>query len=402
MHRTFIGEVERNTEDVPDPDQIALLKQAGTVYFMNAESRYLDVQSRTIQLPFQNGEYILSLSLGADIRIDDHTVIRYNPNTEQFYIAGQEYQYDDRLNNIGRYTGYVTETTETYMDGDTFRAYVSVSDKENNGIQIADTGGLFVDTSDLASQEKYVELVKSFNNYKIIIDRYMAELVEAVNECTHEVTPDVINTKIVEALVQYEETIDEAIANYDELHEIILGVEERLNQALRDAIEDDRAEIFGIINQARWGYYDDTDPYVPPVTDVEDVSDEWAPEEKAAILKWFRSYVRFNREDHGDYGGPNDIFGICEKERWLLSRVLAYDLPSLGNPNRDGYLTYLSEDPTAEEGMPETGQTAPVYFVINITQSNRIYKVYKWYDNEFHIIYDGSITSISNIPEEEP
>ena len=398
--RTFIGEVEKNTEDVPDPDQIALLKQAGTVYFMNAESRYLDVQSRTIQLPFQNGEYILSLSLGADLRIDDHTVIKYNPNTEQFYIAGQDYQFEDKLNNVGKYSGFLTETAETYMDGNTFRSYVSISDAAGNGIEVLDSGGLYVDVSDLASQEKYEQIVKSFNTYKIIIDNYMADLVEAVTACTGEVTADVINTKIATALVEYSDLIDEALANYDELHTIIEDIENRIITQLRVAIEEDRTAIYGIINKSRWDVYDGDDPYVPPESDVPDVSGSWSDTDKAAILRWFRSYVRYNREEHYDYGRA-DVFGFTEKEHWLLGRVLSYDLPSLGNPDTDKYYVYLSEDPEGEEPLPTTGETAPVYFVINILESNRIYKVYKWYDDEFHIVYDGSITTINDLPEEE-
>jgi hypothetical protein len=367
---------------------------------MNAESRYLDAQSRTIQLPFQNGEYILSLSLGADLRIDDHTVIKYNPNTEQFYIAGQDYQFEDKLNNVGKYSGFLTETAETYMDGNTFRSYVSISDAANNGIEVLDSGGLFVDVSDLASQEKYEQIVQSFNTYKIIIDNYMADLVEAVTACTGEVTADVINTKIATALVEYSDLIDEALANYDELHTIIEDIENRIITQLRVAIEEDRTAIYGIINKSRWDVYDGEDPYVPPESDVPDVSGSWSDTDKAAILRWFRSYIRYNREEHYDYGRA-DVFGFTEKEHWLLGRVLSYDLPSLGNPDTDKYYVYLSEDPEGEEPLPTTGETAPVYFVINILESNRIYKVYKWYDDEFHMVYDGSITTINDLPEEE-
>ena len=398
--RTFIGEVEKNTDGVPDPDQINLLKQAGTVYFMNAESRYLDAQSRTIQLPFQNGEYILSLALGADLRIDDHTVIKYNPNNEQFYIAGQDYQYEDKLNNVGKYSGYVTETAETMMDGNTFRSYISVSDMPYNGIQIAETGGLYVDVSDLASQDKYVNIVQAFNTYKIIIDKYMADLVEAVVACTGEVTADTINAKIAQALNEYSEIIDTAIEQYDELHEMISDIEYRISTQLRETLGADREEIMGIINKARWDYFDETDPYVPPEEDVEDVSGSWLASEKSDILRWFRSYVKYNRDEHGYYGGPNDVFGISEGERWLLRRVLAYDLPSLGNPNRDKYYAYLTEEEGEWEALPTTGEEGPVYFIINILGEDKIYKVLKWSnsDNEYQLMYDGSV--ITTVPEE--
>ena len=399
--RTFIGEVEKNEEGVPDPAQVELLKQSGTIFFMNAESRYLDAQTRTIQLPFQNGQYILSLSLGADLLIDDHTVIKYNPAKEQFYIAGQDYQYEDKLNNVGKYSGYHTETAETFMDGNTFRTYVSVSDYPNNGLQVLDTGGLYVDVSDLASQEKYEKIVQAFNTYKIIIDRYMEQLVEAVNECTGEVTADIINNKINSALEEYESIIDSAISDYNDLKEAIQTIEENIYSQLRSTLDNDRNEIYEVINRSRWSYFDpETKPYEPPEVDVEDVSGEWLVKDKANILKWFRSYVKFYREEYYDYGGASDVFGINEKERWLLSRVLAYDLPSLGDPDRNGYKVYLSEEPDGRDPLPSTGTEDPVYFVINILNSNRIYKVYKWYDNAFHTVYDGSTTAINNITED--
>lgn len=389
-HRTFIGEVEKNTEDIPDPMQIALIKQAGTVFFMNAESRYLDMQSRTIQLPFQNGNYILSLSLGADLRIDEHTVIKYNPNQEQFYIAGQDYQFEDKLNNVGKFDGYVTETTETFMDGYTFRTDVSVSDKANNGLEIAETGGLYVDVSDLASQDKYVGIVQAFNTYKTIIDRYMDELVEAVNECTGEVTADIINNKIIQALNEYEGTITQAMADYDELHDIIIDIEDRLVAGVRAALEDDRAEIYNLINQARWGYFNGEEGYVPTSSSLPDYSLTWDSSTLSSILNWFRKYVKFYRRTYGDYGGSIDLYGLKEKEHWLQERIFAYDLPTLGDVNRDGYYYYISRDQVTPTQFPEVGEEGPVYFIINIVGDNRIYQVLKWINNQYEIIYDGS------------
>ena len=385
--RTFIGEVERDTTGTPDQDQIDLIKQVGTIYFMNAESRYIDFQSRTIQLPFHNGSYILSLSLGSDLRIDEHTVIRYNPNTEQFYIAGQNYQYDDRLNNVNKYVGYATETTQTFMDNYTFRTHVNISDKDHNGIQVADTGGLYVDVSDLASQEKYEKMVQSFNTYKTTIDRYMDQLVDAVNECTREVTPDLINTKIVEALRDYYDTIDTAIEEYDNMRAYIENLETRVTTQMRQALQDDKAEIYNLINESRWSYFDPSDTYSARNVVVSNKSKSWDRLFKASVISWYRSYLLFYRNEYSDYGGKVDIFGYNAKERWLLNRIFAYDLESLGNPDVVGYKYYLSEN-----DLPETGEERPVYFVINITKTNRIYKIFKWYDSEYHLLYDGSTT----------
>src|SRR5574344_925938 len=47
---------------IESENQKQYLLLAGTVYFMKAESRYLDLQTKTIQLPYQNGSYQLTVS----------------------------------------------------------------------------------------------------------------------------------------------------------------------------------------------------------------------------------------------------------------------------------------------------------------------------------------------------
>ena len=50
------------------------------------------------------------------------------------------------------------------------------------------------------------------------------------------------------------------------------------------------------------------------------------------------------------------------------------------------------------EALPAIGQEGPVYFIINILNENKIYKVLKWSNNEYQLMYDGS--DITTIPEE--
>ena len=90
--KVFLGDTLDTLGTIENVTQIDLLKKAGTTYFMNAESRYLDLQTRTIQLPFQNGNYQLSVSMTQDLMIDEDTVITYDPATRQFVINGNYQQ----------------------------------------------------------------------------------------------------------------------------------------------------------------------------------------------------------------------------------------------------------------------------------------------------------------------
>ena len=104
-----LGTVEK-INNIIDPAQLALLRKVGTIYFMNAESRYLDTQTRMLQLPFQNGNYQLSLSLAKENLIDNDTTIKFNQETNQFEIMGNEFQPFKWLKDIYK---YITVSTKS-------------------------------------------------------------------------------------------------------------------------------------------------------------------------------------------------------------------------------------------------------------------------------------------------
>lgn len=252
-----LGEIEKDKYGNPDPEQLELLKQVGTQYFMNAEARFIDKQTRTLQLPFQNGNYILSLDLGNDLKIDKDTIIRFDPSKEQFYIAGKEFQPDDRLNNIGKYVGYLTDTAHTSTEEGIFRVDVNISSEDNNGIEIADTGGLFVDTSELASESRYEKFITSVRNYMTTIDSYVNELSEAVQKVVGVTSEDTINEKIMDALVEYESTIKTMLEKYDEFYKRIQNLENKVGGQLDIKVDNAKQEIKDFVNQCNsaWSYF---------------------------------------------------------------------------------------------------------------------------------------------------
>ena len=228
--------------DLLDFAQSDLLTQCGTAYFMNAESRYFDKTKRLLNLPFKNGNYQLNLSLVKDLSIDENTVIRFNPDTNQFYVAGKEYQFDDRLNNLYKYSGMNTRTVETYLDGHTFRSNIRLSDKPGNDIK-ALTSGLFVSNNDLASKQKYLDMIAHFVVIKNRLSTYIMELVGAVKEAEETSSQETLEQIAENVLENYKHDIDDMVENYETLYERLLVVEDKLDEGFDADIEAAKDEI---------------------------------------------------------------------------------------------------------------------------------------------------------------
>ena len=372
---TYIGEIEHNTDGVIDPNQLDILKQAGTVFFMNAEARYIDTQTRTVQLPFQNGNYILSLELAKNLKIDENTVIRYNPSTEQFYIAGQNYQYDDRLDNVNKYSGYTTRTAETLMDGHTFRTYVSISDKENNGLTIAENGGLYIDVSDLALQSDYEKILSAFVAYKEVIDNYMDQIVDLVQNATGDITISTINTEILNAFKKYNNDITTIIKFYTETRNRLRNFESDMREQIANQIAIDKQNIIDRINRSAWGVFSESDnDYTNSIENG--ISKTWSNEDKASILSWFRDYIRFYREEYEETVDNTDLFGLTEKERWLLEVIFNYNFMQFGSPRAINYNCFRYYSWLFDEHNTDPANQKSLYIVIDITGDNRVFQIY--------------------------
>lgn len=242
-----LGTVEKVGEQI-DPAQLAILRKVGTVYFMNAESRYLDVQTRMIHLPYQNGEYQLSLSLSKELLIDNDTLIKYNQETNQFEIMGNEFQPFKWLKDIYKYISVTSKSIETYIeDGfNAIRSNLKISDTANNGITVLENG-LFVNVGNFTDLSKYDKLVQAYYDYQVIIDHYIIELRNALNSLVVSITPEAVDEKIHEVLLAYEPTIDQMLDQYDDLAQRIEDLEVEVYRNLDIKIDAAKEEILDYI-----------------------------------------------------------------------------------------------------------------------------------------------------------
>lgn len=239
----FKDDLEVNTlAKIESDDQLEILKQSGTMFFYNARSRYLDKQTKTVSLPYQNGTYELTVALANELKINENTVIRYNVDTNQFEISGDIEDYG-QLNTYG-YSGKNTSTaTTTVVDGK-ISTEVKVSKAYDNLLKNT-SGGLFVSATDKVSREEFEGLRSNYQDYKGTLEYYL-KTIQAVAAAGQDlVNRDSINAKIAKALENAYPDIDKAVKNYDELLADIRGIEGRskeytdieTNEAKNDILE---------------------------------------------------------------------------------------------------------------------------------------------------------------------
>ena len=239
----FKDDLEVNTlAKIESDDQLEILKQSGTMFFYNARSRYLDKQTKTVSLPYQNGTYELTVALANELKINENTVIKYNTDTNQFEISGDIEDYG-QLNTHG-YSGKNTSTaTTTVVDGK-ISTEVKVSKAYDNLLKNT-SGGLFVSATDKVSREEFEGLRSNYQDYKGTLEYYL-KTIQAVAAAGQDlVNRDSINAKIAKALEDAYPDIDKAVKNYDELSADIRGIEGRskeytdieTNKAKNDILE---------------------------------------------------------------------------------------------------------------------------------------------------------------------
>lgn len=305
LYITFDGFVKARINDqviiiaeIEDEKQLKLIKNAGNIYFMKAEYRYLDLQTRTIELPYQNGCFHLSVNLAKEVMINENTVIRFDPNQQRFIIDAEMYYPENELPKIKEYSGEETKSVKTDVDGTSIRSEVKISGREDNMLKVYNNG-LYVNLSDKLSSEDFNKFVSSYNQYKTMLDSYVNELKGVVDNMGDNVSEVNINKKIMDALVAYKPTILDVLQNYetmsDELKKLKIDSYNIINEKF-DTVEN---EILDYINSmaSPWEIFPGNE-YCPQdndyLTDVE-------REVQGMVLEELREqFVRLKPVEAGD------------------------------------------------------------------------------------------------------
>ena len=378
----YQGYSMEHVADIEDPSQILLLKKAGTTYFMNAESRYLDVQTRTVQLPYQNGQYVLSLSLAENLQINEDTFIKYDVETEQFYIAGTEYQPEDKLNNVGKYIGFETDTAITSTKNGIFKADVKLSENADNMIELLNDG-LFVDTSDLASSEAYNRMVNSFAYYKTAIDRDIRVIEEIIHNIINTLDNDNLDDRILNVMDnKYDAQVGSIVNNYNSLYSRINDIENTVYTDMNVAIDQVKGEIISYINSnanrvaSASNRSMSAEPEVLSSSKPNSIAIE--AEVRTSLSEEFRDIVEKDREN-AEIPEDKEIngSGLYDYEQEASDLIM-----SELNKTRKSADNILTVHDKAE--LPEKGKENWTYYIKDDT--DKVTNIYKWVNNQYQEI----------------
>ena len=235
---------------IENKEQLEILKQSGSTFFINSKRRYLDLNRRIVTLPFQNGTYELTVSLANDLIIDKDTVIGFNPETNMFEIIGDKYDHD--LLFIKDYYGENTSTIETKIDdGHRIISEAKISKGYNNIIKIVNDG-LYADISDRVSKEEFDNLVVSYKEYKTYMEHYLNCLQSKIDDGIKIISPESISKRILEALENVYPEINDTLESFDKLYAQFEGIERRskiyADEKYQDAYNELREVVLDISN----------------------------------------------------------------------------------------------------------------------------------------------------------
>lgn len=227
--RALIGDEVCDIAQVEDYVQMSYLRDIGTTYLMNTDRMYIDQGSRTLQLPYYNGKYNMSVSMANDIKFDEKLVARYDKDTESFYIEGEHHE----IPNFKPYTGHDTDSVTVTVDEHMITPEVRVSRAPRNMIKVL-RGGLYVGIDHKARMEDFEALKIQYERDRAKLDRVVPALIDLVDNLQDRISPDSILSMIIDATIDYTRN---------------------LKNHIDSTFEQNKKEIQDVLNESVWGTF---------------------------------------------------------------------------------------------------------------------------------------------------
>ena len=241
---------------IESEEQLEILKQAGTTFFVNAERRYLDTRTRCISLPFANGTYELTVSLAADLKINENTVIGFNPETQEFEIIGDIQDFD--LVFSRDYKGKDTNSVKTNVEDHKISGDIKINPAYDNIIKET-PDGLYATVNDRVTSTVFEHWTEQFVGYKDNMEAFILELADLIERAEEIISSDTIARKILAAVEAIYPEIDDALENYDEYAEKIDQIDQDIRDYADQQFDNAVAEINAKIDDATADPWEDFD-----------------------------------------------------------------------------------------------------------------------------------------------
>ena len=239
--------------EIEDSSQAEHLKDLGNTFFVMADKRYLDLQRKTLQLPYQNGTYSLSVAMAKDIKINEKSVIRYDGVAQRFYLDG-EY---DVVPRLYPFIGKNTQSVEVQVNDHCIHADVRISEKSGNILSIVN-GGLFADVGNIVTVADFEELLETYEEYKDTTDSIITAMESYIGSSTELITTDTLYDYLLEALKEYDDDLKGMIDYYASLTDELAAIEANSKAYTDETFDETQSYLENVITeslQALWGEF---------------------------------------------------------------------------------------------------------------------------------------------------
>ena len=197
--------------NIESAGQIPLLRRAGTMFYVNADHRYLDSQTRSMTLPWNDGAYELNVSTKKDMVYDENTILKFNPDTNRFEVYGDSTE--EFIDFSKPFRGSETNTAKITVDGPRLSADLKISKVAGNIIKLIDDG-LFINGDNFAKARDFADYYQYFTEFARNTEESLDFIKEQLDEVMALITPEYINAEIYSILQSRFPTIRTAIDNY--------------------------------------------------------------------------------------------------------------------------------------------------------------------------------------------
>lgn len=211
VHR-IVDYTDTTIAEIEDDSQIEILAKAGTMFYVNAQHKYLDSQRRVITIPYTDGTYELNVSVQKESIYDENTILKYNPDSGQFEIYGDTDE--DFIDYSQPFRGATTKSATVNVSSSRISASVNLSTTEDNALRVT-TDGLYVKALNSVSRSEFNEWATNVADLKAKCEDIINNITTEFTELEGLISPEYIESVLYEQLESKFGDIQTAIDNYD-------------------------------------------------------------------------------------------------------------------------------------------------------------------------------------------
>lgn len=282
-----IAKIENNS-------QIEYLKKVGTLFQVNANRRYIDSQTRTLTLPFNDGKYEMNVSIRNDTVFDNDTIMKYNKDKERFEVYGPIPE--EFIDFSKPFRGGNSKTVHIKADGPRITAEVQISKILNNLLREA-SDGLYIKSTSIVTREEFDKWSSQTEEFVERAEDILNNIDDDIKYMKDIISEENVNETIYTILSEKFADIETALANYSALVNRMNEIQEEVIQYARLETEETRRQLNeAIAANANWEELDNASEEYTPEIDYYQKSEEYlypelTDDEVTAVLMAVAEYI---------------------------------------------------------------------------------------------------------------